>query len=405
MTTRKLAAPAAARQALIAKTARTEKADIGVFILRASPYHLGHHWVVEHGLENCKHLVLVIGSAFAARRWDILPWTHDERIEMISNCLTPEQLARVTFLPMIDHANMTTWATALGGRVEEIAAGRGLADPVIALVGHKKDKPTGYYLSQFPDWEPIDVPNHHGLNATPIRDYYIGEDRAKIATYLDSDEPFDNPLTATCARAGLPLGTINFLKRFLDTAEYAELLAEKLFMKRYLAPYEKLRWPPIFNTVDNVVIQGDKVLMVLRRNRPCKGMWALPGGHVFEAADLYESALGELTEETCIDVPEAVLRGSLIGTKSYSDPMRSTRKRTITQAFFFHLKPSTRGETDVEKMRAALALPKVTPRSDARKAKWLPISQVLSPEFRCQIMEDHWKIIQDAVAAIHKEAA
>jgi bifunctional NMN adenylyltransferase/nudix hydrolase len=387
---------------------RAVQAHVGTFIFRACPFHLAHLKNVEKALDTCENVVLVPGSAWAARRWDILPWTHQERIEMIKRCLTPDQLSRITFMPQIDHANMTSWASEVREGVTTIARNLGYRDPKIALVGHKKDKPTGYYISQFQRWEAIEVDNFRGLNATPIRDRYFQPDLDGVKDYLASGEVAEM----------LPEGTIEFLFNFLDTPAYAELLAEKTFMLDYLkgfydpeeialARLEKRRpncapYPPTFFTVDNVVIQGDSVLLVLRGSRPCKDMWALPGGHL-QDEDAFGSALNELREETMLKVPEATLRNSMIGTRTYSDALRSTRKRSITQAFFYHLTPSTRGLTDIEEIKKALALPKVKGGDDAKFADWFPISKVLSPEFRSMIMEDHWKMIQDAVAMIHQQ--
>jgi len=75
-----------------------------------------------------------------------------------------------------------------------------------------------------------------------------------------------------------------------------------------------------------------------------------------------------------------VLRGSLTSRDFFDDPHRSTRGRTITQAFRFDLRP------DVE-------LPKVKGSDDAAMALWVPLARIRSEE----MFEDHYFIIQKMI--------
>lgn len=371
----------------------------GVTIVRGQPVTEAHTALVAHALGRLAptgKLYLVNGSSYSAPRWDHVPFRETDRIEMWRRNLTTDQLARVEFINQKDYGNMTTWATKLR---EKIVNRIGDDTARIALVGCSKDKPTGYYLSQFPDWESINVPvMMEGLSATPIRDDYILDNN--FAEFEQRN------------RAFVPAGTMSFLQDFRRTAAFEKLLAEKTFMIDYnkqfydpdeiaLAKKEGRRphcapYPVTHYTADSVVMQGTKLLMVQRKDYPCRDLWALPGGHCGNDIAV-DAAIRELEEETRIKVPGDVLRGSIVGSKVYDDPNRSTRRRTVTTAQYIHLTPRIKPGMDPKE---ALALPKVRAADDAKRAKWVEADWVENN--RELIMEDHWKIVGDALAAIRK---
>ena len=79
-------------------------------------------------------------------------------------------------------------------------------------------------------------------------------------------------------------------------------------------------------------------------------------------------------------MPVPVLAGSVVGEGVFDDPYRSSRGRTVTHAFYIHLKPDT-------------SLPKVKGGDDALKAFWVPLAD-LDPG---NMFEDHYFIIQKMV--------
>ncbi len=52
--------------------------------------------------------------------------------------------------------------------------------------------------------------------------------------------------------------------------------------------------------VGAIVIYDNNVLLVKRGNPPCRGCWAIPGGHVEYGESIYDAVLRELFEETSI---------------------------------------------------------------------------------------------------------
>lgn len=119
-------------------------------------------------------------------------------------------------------------------------------------------------------------------------------------------------------------------------------------------------------TVDAVVVDGGRVLLVKRRFDPFKGRWALPGGFVEEGETVENAAKREAFEETGIKVKLVKFVGV------YSDPKRDSRG-TISVAFLAKpLSKKIKGDVEVEDV------------------KWFSLDELPSIAF------DHAKIIEDA---------
>lgn len=108
--------------------------------------------------------------------------------------------------------------------------------------------------------------------------------------------------------------------------------------------------------------------MVQRRQAPGKGLWALPGGFLDGHETIQAAAIRELKEETSILVPEDVLARSIIGSRTFDDPYRSARGRTITTVFHMDV-------SDYEDQH-----PVVHAADDAAEAKWVPVNEI-NPDF------------------------
>jgi 8-oxo-dGTP diphosphatase len=80
-------------------------------------------------------------------------------------------------------------------------------------------------------------------------------------------------------------------------------------------------------TVDILIVQSGKLVLIQRRNPPFQGQWALPGGFVDVGETVEEAAMREANEETGLDVE---LQG-LVGV--FSDPDRDPRGHTVSICF------------------------------------------------------------------------
>lgn len=358
--------------------------DILVFIGRFQPFHLGHQRVIDRALELADHVVILIGSANCARSLRN-PWTFEERRDLIDRHYRRVQADnyRLDFFPLNDVLyNETAWIEQAQRLVQLVAsqfpgnsAGvtiHGSRDMKVGLIGAAKDR-SSYYLKLFPNWASEDVAFLEPdlpIHATDLRlDYFNG--------FIPTAQ---SPHLWEC---GLPKVSALFLRDWSMTDEYKALRQEAKFVAQYKKQWENTPYPVTFSTVDAVVVQSGNVLLVRRGGHPGKGQLALPGGFVGYEEKLLDAAIRELREETRLKVPEAVLRGSMVKREIFDDPHRSSRGRTITTAFLFHL-------------ANAADLPKVKGSDDAAEAAWHSLGAIDPRE----MYEDHYHILKAMTAGI-----
>jgi len=149
-------------------------------------------------------------------------------------------------------------------------------------------------------------------------------------------------------------------------------LAENL-----LAEYEKsrggmektLKYGRIDVAADAVILMGENVVLIKRKNEPYRGMYALPGGFLEDGETLEECVLREVKEETAL-----ICRiDGLIGVFSEID--RDPRGRTVSAAYL--LRPVS------EDIAPA-------PGDDASEIKLVPLSEIEGKK----LAFDHARIIK-----------
>jgi bifunctional NMN adenylyltransferase/nudix hydrolase len=335
---------------------KADGATFGVFIGRFQPPHDTHIAVMLEGLERVQKLIVVIGSARAARSIKN-PFTAQEREAMIAAALEAAGVPRnrYAFVQVRDYFyNEAMWLASVHQGVQGIT--KGSTD--IALLGHVKDG-SSYYLRSFPNWEFLPTGIVSDLNATQLRNALF---EGRTIAALEHVRPAVRPL----------------LQTFLETPEFADLRLEYEYVQAYKREWASAPYPPVFVTTDAVVMKSGFVLVVRRGGHPGKGKLAMPGGFLNPKETLLEGVQRELLEETGFRVDwRAALRGSQV----FDYPDRSVRGRTVTHAFHFDLGLGT--------------LPEVRGADDAETAQWMPLSDALaSPEL---FFEDHHAIIEHFV--------
>lgn len=337
--------------------------DVLAFIGRFQPFHKGHAEVVDAALKKAKKVAIVLGSHNQPRNTRN-PFTTAERIEMITS-VYPDAVAkgRIVFVPQEDWTYaFDRWIMEVQSKVTQVANTPFTPDPIrIGLIGHSKDA-SSFYLTSFPQWDSVSVENLRGIDATRIRNSYFTANFNRTGYIGDA----------------VPKAVAKFLGVFRSTESFANVVSEMEFVHKYRQQFAVLPYPPTFHTVDAVVVQSAHVLLIRRRALPGKGLWALPGGFLDQKEFLIDGAIRELREETRISVPDSVLLGSVVKQKTYDDPHRSQRGRTITTAFMFRLQDRK-------------YLPKIKGSDDADKAVWVPLSDLN----RNMMFEDHYDIITD----------
>ncbi|WP_216320126.1 bifunctional nicotinamide-nucleotide adenylyltransferase/Nudix hydroxylase [Deinococcus aestuarii] len=331
------------------------KRTFGVYIGRFEPPHQAHLLVMLEALRSVQKLIVVIGSARAARNTKN-PFTAEERQGVITAMLAEAGVARsrLLFVHVRDYFyNEGLWLSEVQRGVGEHT--RGSSD--VALIGHIKDE-SSYYLRSFPGWEFIPTHVVSPLSATDVRKAYF-EDRLEDVSGM------------------VPPAVHAFLTGFRGTPEYAELRAEFDYLREYRAAWKDAPFPPVFVTTDGVVTRSGHVLVVRRAGLPGRGRLAMPGGFLEQGETLLECAVREVREETGLG--EGVnLAAALRAQAVFDYPDRSQRGRTVTHAFHFDL-----GIGQLPILRAA---------SDAADAFWMPLSEALGqPEL---FFEDHHAIIE-----------
>ena len=325
--------------------------DLAVFIGRFQPFHDGHKEVIQEAYKQAKIVCVVIGSMNSPRT-DRNPFTFEECAKIIQN-----EFPQIAIVGVEDSAyNNTKWVEDVQHAVGEFATYHNAK--TICLAGHEKDH-SSYYLKLFPQWSKngiISVKTPSSLSATSIRERY----------FLKGEIP----------KNLIPLSTFNFLVKFKGMYAYSQIREESLFIRDYKKQFESYPYPPKFVTVDACVVQSGHVLLVQRRARPGKDLWALPGGHLNNDEWIEDGIFRELEEETKIKVPEKVLRGNVKNIKVFDDPNRSSRGRTITHAALIHLPPDK-------------DLPKIKGSDDAAVARWWPLADIR----REMMFEDHYDLI------------
>ncbi len=340
--------------------------DLAVYIGRFQPLHDGHLACFRQALDLASRLIVLVGSINRPRDIRDL-FNYGERRAMIVSALPDALRERVLIEGVADRLyRLSSWVTGVQIAVQGILGTLAEADTSITLVGHRKDH-TSDYLDLFPQWDFSPVEEVHMLSAAEIRDALLGAPEAD----------FDD----TLAMQPLPNGVKAYLRSWIaaEPDAWSALRSEWAFIRRYRSQFADLAYPPIFQTVDALVLQAGHILLVERGGHPGRGLLALPGGFLDAHETIEDAVIRELREETRIEVPESVLRGSVRARARYDDPLRSLRGRTITDAFLFELCPGP--------------LPRIKGGSDARKAQWFSLAELQSLE--SSIFEDHFHIIQD----------
>ncbi len=366
--------------------------QLSVVIGRFQPVHIGHmNDVLIPAYEGSDHVLVLLGSANRAPS-PKNPFSPEVRAGLIREAYESAGLSvsvdgalpRVQFRPLYDYTHsMSLWVADVQRLVTEYANALALAyddDVQITLVGVLKDH-SSFYLERFPQWElTLGAVNRPELySATDVRaSLYEGDER-----YLDL----------------VPDHVAKALQTWRASEEFKWCASEYGFYAQYRAPYEAFakerRHAYIGVTVDAVVFNRGRVLLVKRRFHPGKGLWALPGGYVREGEDTYSACVRELREETKFRMS----RGWLFRQSLYDNPDRSLKGQTLSVGFGFLVPPNVDDDPVTHAQRVA----GVRGGGDAAGAQWVPVNDVFTkPEFVRGMFEDHFDIVADMYRRIEE---
>lgn len=308
----------------------------GILIGRFQPIHSGHKEIIRQAKSQCTNLVIIVGSANAARSIKN-PYDYLERKAEIGLFIEHESIKDITIVPLNDYKySNTQWISDVTTIATEYSHG----SKEVILFGHMKDG--NDYLKWFPQYKFINLTTPYNINSTEIR------------------------------RIRFNAGHQSYTPEVVEDWKYFQN-EQKLFQD-YPFP-ETLS----FSCADALVECSGHVLLIQRARAPGRGTWALPGGFKNRSETFLDCAVRELQEETNIRVPEKVLRGSYVSQHLFDDPTRGCGIPRVTLCVHFKVQPNVDG-----------SLPRANGADDAMECGWFPIREVMS---NMKLFDDHLSII------------
>lgn len=158
----------------------------------------------------------------------------------------------------------------------------------------------------------------------------------------------------------------------------ARLWEEEQYVLNYRRSWKAAPYPPVLVTADVLIQCKNKVLLIQRGGLPGRGLWALPGGFVDEGETLFDAALRELREETGLSLGYEYAKSCMVRKKTFDDPNRSSRGRTVTHAVHFDL--------------TGQPLDTLEAGDDAAALQWVDLGAAL--KMRPVMFEDHFLMLE-----------
>ena len=308
----------------------------------------GHVTLLRSALATAPRVIVVIGSAWRARDARN-PFHWRERQQQFEAVLSPDERARVDFLPVRDYFDEERWNAEVRAGIARLAG-----NAEITLIGFRKDH-TSAYLDGFPGWKLHEIEPVTDISATDLRHIYF--------------EAREMPAALTVIGNYVEPGVRGYLEAWAHLPAYRQCAAEHRAVVAYRARYTA----PVSLTADCVLTCAGHVLLIKRGGDIGHGLWACPGGFLEPRERFYDGALRELAEETGFGSLPGRMRAALRGQACFDHPGRSARGRIITMAYHFDLGDER--------------LPEVEGRDDAARARWVPIAEL--PALEEQLFEDH----------------
>jgi bifunctional NMN adenylyltransferase/nudix hydrolase len=343
---------------------KSKKYKLTVVIGRFQLKHVGHQLLFNKAEALGDNLLILVGSASQPRTIKN-PFTFEERSKMIRSHFIHEQdnFNSVFIAPVRDNVySDDAWIKQVQHWISVRMFSLGITNPdEVSIVGLKKDE-SSYYLDLFPQYkyESIDEFKMQ-LDATSIRNIlYTKPGELKLLGNI------------------IPPHVKAFLDGFQNTVEYQRLVREFNYYTNYVKEWGE----GPFITTDALIKKSGHICLIKRADDPGMDLWALPGGFLEKKERIFDGCIREVDEETKIDVPPGLLKGSLTKTHVFDHVDRSLRGRVITHCHMF----------DLDGKDKKSGLPSIKAESDAKEARWFPMHEVLSMSE--QMFEDHLDMIK-----------
>lgn len=331
--------------------------NLGVFIGRFQPFHLGHLHNLRIALNNCDQVVVIIGSAYRARTIKN-PFTFLERKKMIESDLS---LVLHDYKDRIFIRGVSDWLYDEKAWVSELISQVEIYNEIggdIVIIGHEKDE-SSYYLKCFPEWGFLEVDNYLNYNATDFRKEMFANQKLIKHNFLVSYS--DDKLVHS---------SFNFIKRFMKSVEYNILVEEYRYVQYKEKSYNFDRYP--HHEIGFFILYKDYLLVKKNTDYPFKNLIGIPSIIVSDIADIG----GFFLEKLGLGIVP-----SQIYSKIFKSKDRGIGKNTSINVYSYDLS-------------SLLSI-----RIDIKGYEWLKLSKVLVKQSEC--MDDHYQIILNIVYNIY----
>jgi len=330
---------------------------IAVCIGRFQPVTRRHLFLIEAALAAYDRVIVLCAGA-AQPRDPANAWSSAQRLAMLAACV-PDPRCRVLEVADCWYED-GRWAARVEALVADACAASGVTPAAgqIACLGLERATPD-YYAALFPHWRALAPEAAAPAYADQLGPRLLDATPGARAALLASEVP-------AAARAGVAA--------LWDSPVGEALGIEQAFIADYRQRWAAAPFPPVFVTVDTLVVWRDQILLVRRGRLPGVGLLALPGGFLDPGESLAEAAARELAEETGLTLSDPPLAQTV---RVFDHPLRSRRGRTITHVWHFDLS-------------ALPAPPQVVGGDDAAEARWVPLTELTASAF----FEDHYAILQ-----------
>ena len=349
------------------ETYKKTKKRVAIYIGRFAPLHKGHEETIKYCLDNYDHTEVLIGSGNKRRTLK-----NPFKPSVIKNWILTNPVFKCRLNVKIINDYLYSDNKWIAQIEDYIYSNYNKNEYEFTIVGHIKDD-SSYYLKIFPTWKVDLTPEFdNGISATDIRNVIFMNDERHFSVMFES-----------LCKKHLSNNIINDIIEFRKTQLFKDLIEEKVYFEKEDAKFANYPYKDTlkFNCSDAVVVCDGNVLLIERTRAPGKGTWALPGGFVNKNETYEQAAIRELFEETCLKVPEKVLKGSLKRSKIFDSPKRNEGIPRITNAFYFEIQPDYKNGYP--------KLPKVKGADDAVNAKWFSLAEVR----HMTLFDDHADII------------
>lgn len=345
----------------MATVVSSKKYKLAVVIGRFQILHVGHQLLLNKAASLADNVLVLLGSCNQPRTIKN-PFNKYERAQMVRMHFEEQNFKNCTVKGLTDNLySDTSWVNQVQTRIQETKNEHGLTDKHVCIVGLNKDEST-YYLDLFPQYKLETIEEFKmQLDATSLRNV--------LFTKPDELKIFGNII---------PKHVYKFLEQFKDLEPYPRLVEEYEYYQQY--PKDWGKGP--FVTADAIIKKSGHIVLIQRGDDPGKDLWALPGGFVELDERIFDGSIREVGEETNLDIPPGLLKGSLTKTNVFDHPKRSLRGRVITHCYLFDLDGKDRKE----------GLPFIKGSSDAKTASWFPINKVLNMGHL--MFEDHLDMVK-----------